>query len=221
MNYKYQIYSTFLILILIFVLFQPINAYSQLVTVSRKGTVIRDHTVENHISHIDSSRDMSDVDNDYLDVDSVLVSNTNAPWDFQVNIFPPLLKLQINSGFGIRRHPILKRKTLHAGIDLKANYDPVIAIADGVVKKAAYGNREGFFIVIDHGNGIESVYCHLSVTYFTAGENVTGGNVIGISGATGAATGPHLHFGIKEEGRFVDPIDFLKMILDYSIPDNY
>lgn len=211
MDYNYQIYYTFLILILLFVLFQPAKAYSQLVTISGKGTVIRDHIAVSLISYLDSLIDTND-DGDYLDVDSVFVSEISAPLDFRVNIFPPLLKLQINSGFGIRNHPILKRRTLHAGIDLKADNDPVIAIADGVVKKAAYGNREGFFIVIDHGNGIESVYCHLSTTYFTAGENVTGGDVIGISGATGAATGPHLHFGIKEEGRFVDPGGFLEGI---------
>lgn len=209
MDYKYQIYYTFLILILIFDLFQPTAACSQLVTISGKGTIIRDKIVEDQNIYSDSLTDTNRVDGDYLDVDSVFVSENSPRINFQAKIFPPLLKLQINSGFGIRNHPIFQRKTLHAGIDLKANYDPVIAIADGVVKKAAYGNREGFFIVIDHGNGIESVYCHLSSTYFIAGENVTGGNVIGISGATGAATGPHLHFGIKDGRRFVDPEIFL------------
>lgn len=85
---------------------------------------------------------------------------------------------------------------MHNGIDLKAYYEPVFAIADGLVKEASFGDKEGNYIVILHG-GLESIYCHLSTILCKKGQSIKGGECIGISGNSGGSTGPHLHFGIK------------------------
>ncbi|MFT4094197.1 MAG: M23 family metallopeptidase [Niabella sp.] len=81
-------------------------------------------------------------------------------------------------------------------MDLKAYYEPVYAVADAVVKFAGWGNAEGYYIILNHGNA-ETVYCHLSRLNVTAGEIVNGGQVIGITGNTGRSTGPHLHWGVR------------------------
>ena len=133
------------------------------------------------------------------------------------NVSAPLNSaLFVTSDFGERFHPILQRETLHAGIDLKANFGIVNAIADGIIVKEDYDTRSGNYIVIEHGNGIESIYCHLSKFLYRPGDLVFAGDRIAVSGATGAATAPHLHFAIKENGKFIDPLPLLKAIVGYK-----
>jgi murein DD-endopeptidase MepM/ murein hydrolase activator NlpD len=134
-------------------------------------------------------------------------SNVAAPLQF----YPPLRSLRYNSLFGLRHHPIENKTKLHAGVDLKARYEPVYSIADGVVKTVGYGKAEGNYIILSH-DGIESVYCHLSVVICREGQNIKGGSCIAISGNTGSSTGPHLHFGIKFHGVPVDPVIYLSNI---------
>ncbi len=132
-------------------------------------------------------------------------------------VSPPLNgKLYVTSDFGERFHPILHNETLHAGIDLRADYEMVHTIANGIIVKEDYDARAGNYIVILHGNGIESIYCHLSKFLFKPGDLVFGGGGIAISGASGAATAPHLHFAIKENGKFIDPLPLLKAIIRYN-----
>jgi hypothetical protein len=83
---------------------------------------------------------------------------------------------------------------------------PVYSIFDGIVRVIGY-ERRGFgrFLVIRHANGLESVYAHLSRTFFTLGEEVKAGEVIGYGGNTGRSTAPHLHFEIRYAGNAIDP----------------
>ena len=118
--------------------------------------------------------------------------------------------------FGERFHPILQTEILHAGIDLRANYEVVHSIASGIISEEGYDTRAGNYIVIQHGNGIESIYCHLSKFFLRSGDLVFAGNSIAMSGATGAVNGPHLHFAIKENGKFIDPESLLKAIVGYN-----
>ena len=131
------------------------------------------------------------------------------------SVFPPLKgRLFITSGFGERFHPILQNETLHTGIDLRANYEVVSSIANGIISVEGYDTRAGNYIVIQHGNGIESIYCHLSKFFRKPGDLVFAGDSIAISGATGEVTAPHLHFAIKKDGKFIDPEPLLKAILN-------
>jgi murein DD-endopeptidase MepM/ murein hydrolase activator NlpD len=134
------------------------------------------------------------------------------------NVSAPLNSaLFVTSDFGERFHPILQRETLHAGIDLRANFEIVNAIANGIIVKEDYDTRSGNYIVIQHGNGIESIYCHLSKFLCRPGDLIFAGDRIAVSGATGAATAPHLHFAIKENGKFIDPIPLLRAIGKYNL----
>jgi len=127
---------------------------------------------------------------------------------------PPLKgKLHVTSYYGERYHPVLHKQTVHLGIDLRADYDIVNTIANGIVVKEGYDSRAGNYVVIGHGNGIESIYCHLSKFLLKAGEFVLAGDPIAVSGVSGTTTAPHLHFAIKADGRYVDPLPLLKAIL--------
>jgi murein DD-endopeptidase MepM/ murein hydrolase activator NlpD len=101
---------------------------------------------------------------------------------------------------------------VHYGIDLKAFYQPVYAFASGTIEKAVWGKRAGFYIVIRHTDNLETVYAHLSYLYVRAGQWVGGGMMIAFSGNTGLSTAPHLHFGVKYKGAFVDPLYVLNFL---------
>lgn len=147
--------------------------------------------------------------------------NIAGPDNYEVSVKPlktlsaPLLsRLFVTSDFGGRYHPVFQKCTFHTGIDLRANYDTVYSIATGFISKEGYNDRAGNFLVIQHGNGIESIYCHLSSFLMRTGDPVFAGTKVAISGASGAVTGPHLHFAIKVKGKFTDPVPILKAIED-------
>jgi murein DD-endopeptidase MepM/ murein hydrolase activator NlpD len=128
----------------------------------------------------------------------------------------PLSYLTVTSLFGQRYHPILRYNKLHAGIDLRANYEAVFAFAEGIVTKAGYDAYSGNFITILHGCGSEkltSVYAHLSSLNVKVGDVVQAGQIIGINGNTGYSTAPHLHFALKLDNQVLDPLPVLKYLL--------
>lgn len=113
----------------------------------------------------------------------------------------------ITSGFGMRFHPILHRTRLHAGIDFGApSGTPVHAAASGIVIASQYMRGFGNTVMIAHGSNLSTVYGHLSRYSVRAGQRVEKGQVIGAVGATGLATGPHLHFEVHVNGRAVNPL---------------
>ena len=124
----------------------------------------------------------------------------------------PIPGAHISSPFGMRFHPILHYVRLHAGADLgAASGTPIHAAADGVVLLAGPEGGYGNATVIDHGNSIATVYAHQSQIGVRVGQRVKRGDVIGYVGATGLATGPHLHFETRVRGTPVNPtslIDF-------------
>jgi murein DD-endopeptidase MepM/ murein hydrolase activator NlpD len=97
--------------------------------------------------------------------------------------------------------------SIHRGIDLRAGQgDPVVAVDNGVVTYAGWNDwGYGNLVVIDHGNGWESVYAHLSQWNVQCGQSVTQGEVIGAAGSTGRSSGPHLHFELRFNAAFVNP----------------
>lgn len=119
----------------------------------------------------------------------------------------PLPMLRMTSRFGERHHPILGYTHKHTGVDYAASTGtPVRTIGDGTVKFAGVQNGYGNVIYITHLNGKDStVYAHLSRIGVKQGQKVTQGEIIGAVGATGRATGPHLHFEFRVENHPVDP----------------
>ena len=116
----------------------------------------------------------------------------------------------ITSPFGMRVDPVTGQYQLHSGIDIGADYGvPITASADGSVIYAGWYGGYGYAIIIDHGGGWSTLYAHCSAMYVSVNQPVRQGQVIGAVGATGWATGPHLHFEIRRNGVPLDPLSKL------------
>ncbi len=114
------------------------------------------------------------------------------------------------SGFGMRYHPILKRNRPHNGVDIgAANRSAIVAAASGVVITSGWINGFGNTVVIDHGDGISTLYGHCSAIFVKEGQKVDMGDKIAAVGSTGLATGPHLHFEVRVNGSPVNPRKYL------------
>jgi murein DD-endopeptidase MepM/ murein hydrolase activator NlpD len=121
----------------------------------------------------------------------------------------PIQFTSITSGFGLRRHPILEYVGTHKGIDYAAPTGTSIwSVADGVVTRAGWGGGYGNVVFVKHANGTETRYAHMSriATGVRAGKRVGQKQTLGYVGATGLATGPHLHFEVLVSGRHTNPL---------------
>ncbi|WP_055046427.1 M23 family metallopeptidase [Devosia sp. A16] len=130
---------------------------------------------------------------------------------------------RLASRFGNRVHPIFKSRRMHTGVDLAAKTGtPIYASGDGVVEKAQWVSGYGKYVEIKHVNGFETGYGHQSriADGIKPGVRVRQGQIIGYVGSTGNSTGPHLHFEIKVNGRFVDPLS-VKLPRDKSLSAQY
>jgi len=114
---------------------------------------------------------------------------------------------RVTSGFGWRQHPVFGGRRFHNGIDIAASHGSNVVAADsGTVITSAYSGGYGNYIVISHGNGITTLYAHLSSRKVSAGTSVAKGQLIGLIGSTGVSTGPHLHFEVSVNGSRINPL---------------
>jgi murein DD-endopeptidase MepM/ murein hydrolase activator NlpD len=119
----------------------------------------------------------------------------------------------ITSPFGNKRVFNGQLKSFHNGIDFRArSATPVYAANSGVVKMAENLFYSGNAVVIDHGTGIFTIYAHLSSIDVTAGQLVEKGQRLGLTGATGRVSGPHLHWGVKVKGVAVNPMQLIQLM---------
>ena len=115
----------------------------------------------------------------------------------------------ISSPFGYRRDPLTGRRMFHKGIDIAGRLrTPVYATAHGKVIYAKYSKGYGNAVMVDHGNGLKTLYAHLSKMHVKRGETVTRGQKIGEMGKTGRTSGCHLHYEVRKDGRAVNPWDY-------------
>jgi len=113
---------------------------------------------------------------------------------------------RISSGFGWRRHPVFGGRRHHNGIDIASPHGANVVAADrGSVIISAYSSSYGNYVVINHGNGMTTLYAHLSSRRVNVGTTVSRGQVIGLIGSTGVSTGPHLHFEVSVNGSRINP----------------
>lgn len=118
---------------------------------------------------------------------------------------------KFSSGFGMRVHPQTGRRQFHSGVDLSApSGTPVHATADGIISFADWNKGNGKVVVIEHGRGYSTIYAHNSRIDVKAGQTVKRGAVIAATGATGNATGPHVHYEIWKDGRCVNPSSLIE-----------
>ncbi|MBD3265781.1 peptidoglycan DD-metalloendopeptidase family protein [bacterium] len=134
----------------------------------------------------------------------------SQPPDFNPSL-PPEVRVpargRITSRFGMRDHPILDREKFHTGVDIALNTgSPIHPMLSGLIVFAGERGGYGNLVEIDHGNGLRTRYGHLSDANVQVGEYVDGEKVIGLSGQTGMATGPHLHFEIRRNNEPIDPL---------------
>ena len=116
----------------------------------------------------------------------------------------------ITSNFGWRIHPIYGTRRLHAGTDFGVDEGtPVHAADGGVVVEAGWVSGYGYTVIIDHGNGMSTLYAHNSDVAVSPGQTVSKGQVVSYSGNTGGSTGPHLHFEVRINGEPTDPMGYL------------
>ena len=125
--------------------------------------------------------------------------------------WPAQSSKRITSPFGMRIHPTLKVNKMHTGIDIGAGMGTNILAANaGKVITAGWNNSYGYMIMIDHGGGIVTLYAHSSALLVSKGDIVTRGQVIALVGSTGRSTGPHLHFEVRVNGEYKDPMGYFK-----------
>lgn len=127
----------------------------------------------------------------------------------------PLPGKELGTPFGVRRFINKIPKNPHSGVDISADLgDPVLAPNDGVVVLVEEQFYSGRSIVIDHGQGIYTMFFHLSKIGVVHGQAVMKGDVIGQVGSTGRSSGPHLHWGVRIQGARVDPLALIKLNLE-------
>ena len=164
----------------------------------------------------DSVSDSTTTDNDG-DGQTIVTSLDNH--NLMSLVALPLEKIHINSGFGMRRHPIYHKRIMHNGIDLSARYEKVYSMFPGTVIKVGQDSRSGKFVTVRTGDYTIS-YCHLSQQLVKENEFVNAGTNIAISGNTGASTGPHLHLTTKKDGQAINPTIILDFIFSLKRNDS-
>ncbi|MFC1516926.1 M23 family metallopeptidase [Candidatus Margulisiibacteriota bacterium] len=118
----------------------------------------------------------------------------------------------IRSGFGWRIHPFLRRPEIHKGIDIPTWYGaPIHAAANGKVIHSDFSKGYGYTIMLDHGNGYQTIYAHNSQLLVQVGDIVTKGQVLGRAGRSGWATGVHCHYEIRRYGVAINPVRYLDL----------
>jgi murein DD-endopeptidase MepM/ murein hydrolase activator NlpD len=118
----------------------------------------------------------------------------------------------VTSKFGMRRHPITGRRSMHKGIDIAGKHGvDIVSMADGIVvfsgRKSGYGN----IVEIRHANGLETRYAHNHRNLVTEGDLVRKGQVVAKLGSTGRSTGPHVHFEVRKNGKAINPMRYLDL----------
>ncbi|MDO9515640.1 MAG: M23 family metallopeptidase [Syntrophales bacterium] len=115
------------------------------------------------------------------------------------------------SEFGYRVSPFTGRRELHRGIDIATEIGKeIVAPADGVIRRVSTEKGMGNLVQISHGNGVVTVYGHLlSKSDVKSGQKIKRGDIVGYVGNTGRSTGPHLHYGVCEDGIYIDPRRYL------------
>ena len=137
--------------------------------------------------------------------------SSNLKYDGGMFKWPAPSYTRITSPFGWRIHPVYGDNRFHNGVDMAApGGSPILAAYSGTVAAAGYSSTMGNYIYINHGSGLVTIYMHASALYVKAGQSVAKGDKIAAVGTTGTSTGNHLHFGVRLNGSYVDPMGYFK-----------
>lgn len=137
-------------------------------------------------------------------------SSSNSQYTGGVMAWPAPSSGTITSPFGYRTHPISGSYSFHTGVDIGASSgSAIVAANNGTVISAGWNGGYGKCVIVDHGGGIVTLYAHCSSIYVSVGQSVSRGETIAAVGSTGNSTGPHLHFEVRVDGSYVNPIPYI------------
>lgn len=123
----------------------------------------------------------------------------------------PVDDIRLTSNFGVRNDPFNGSHRMHQGIDIPgAIGTPIYATADGIISRAQWAGGYGNLVEINHGNGLQTRYGHMSKLIALPNQRVVRGQLIGLMGSTGRSTGSHLHYEVRIAGAAVSPIPYLE-----------
>ena len=128
----------------------------------------------------------------------------------KMNMIMPLSNYRVSSKYGYRVNPVSGVYKLHSGVDLAASSgEKIYSVLGGKVVRSNYVSDYGHCIMIDHGDGLCTLYAHCSQRLVSVGDTVKQGDVIALVGSTGASTGPHLHFEVRVNNERINPLNIL------------
>ncbi|WP_407429321.1 peptidoglycan DD-metalloendopeptidase family protein, partial [Treponema sp.] len=181
------------------------------------GESLNSLSVKYHVS-VEELLDVNDLDSEVLTKNMELFipgakldSNSLKKAMGELFVYPITASWRLSSKFGPRKDPFTGVASNHTGVDMACpTGTPVRSAMSGTVVVAGWSNVFGNYIIINHGNGYQSLYGHLSKIIAKKGQSVDSSTKIGLVGSTGYSTGPHLHFTVYKNGQLVDPLSLLK-----------
>ncbi|WED23131.1 M23 family metallopeptidase [Vibrio sp. JC009] len=195
--------------------------YEQLQEQLKQQVVAKEQELENMNDRLNDIESVLGTSSNELDIDSRLdLAAVNTVVRQQIlRMIPngsPVKTGYISSGYGMRTHPVTKKRSMHRGIDLAVNTGtPIYAPADGVVEVTRKSNQgSGNYLRLMHSFGITSSYSHLKAFKVKNGDFVQKGDLIGLSGNTGLSAGAHLHYEVRFIGRSMNPRPFVNWSID-------
>ncbi|MDO5602858.1 MAG: M23 family metallopeptidase [Oscillospiraceae bacterium] len=163
---------------------------------------------ENFSASLEGLRGEQNGKGGYLPADEASASamSVGQSYALSARLYIPLPDFVVSSPYGLRDNPVNGKPDLHTGMDMAAPLGtPVSAALPGIVVKSGYDAVRGNYLFIRHGGGVVTQYSHLQYRFARQGERVRRGEIVATVGSTGMATGPHLHFELKLDGKYVDP----------------
>ncbi len=185
--------------------------FKQMVEVIKKEYEVQQLTLPKHMVEL-SAKDEARAERDQRKMEAIWPIETSRSW---TGDFINPLKGEIITPFGVRRIINKIPKSPHSGVDVRGHKgDKIIAPNNATVALIDKQFFAGKALVLNHGQGIYTMFFHLSKVLVKLGQSVKKGDVIALVGATGRATGPHLHWGVRVQGARVDPLELIHLKLE-------
>ena len=165
--------------------------------------------IEKNNSALEAQLDAMNAEADALKAEILKLQSSGA-YSGGAMGWPSRSSTRITDVFGMRLHPVYGIWKMHTGIDIGARKETdILSAADGTVIRTAYSNGYGNYVMVDHGGGVVTLYAHSCKILVKVGDKVKRGDVIALVGTTGCSTGYHIHFEVRINGVYKDPLDYV------------